>query len=359
MGGELLADYQYLAPDTVTTIQHRNPITGQWVKNAVRAELDPLGAETGYYNPYMYSLSYPDMISGEALYSIRGNAMDIRGGCAFGGMPISCSELHEQLGAGAIPPASDLDGANRRLQIDSPFRPLWPIDWAPPFLDWVARTNRQLTTQNYIELGAEWIQGVYQARIDQAEIEKTVLAALASADCVRFAQTILGAQKRKGLGTLLDVAKTFFSFSGARITRDPPRGSTMKVSNPIGRIKRRDAQIYSLGNDDRLSATEQMLTDADHAIGELFHLAAEGNYYTDEELARAVNNSSYASDAYGLMNNGNPLIDPRSNIFDRRYIPDKKDENDRENSFSRYFHTIQRRYCTSRPRVERGVGYSR
>jgi hypothetical protein len=82
-----------------------------------------------------------------------------------------------------------------------------------------------------------------------------------------------------------------------------------------------------------------------------------GEHYSDEELARAVKNSSYAADAYSLMKSGKPLIDPRSNIFDKRYIPDKKDKNDRAHSFSKYFHTIQEKYCTSKPGYERGVGF--
>lgn len=100
-----------------------------------------------------------------------------------------------------------------------------------------------------------------------------------------------------------------------------------------------------------------MLDDADNAIGELFHFAAQGEHYSDEELARAVHGSDFGRDAYALMNNGKPLIDPRSNPFDSRYIPDKKDKYDREHRFSRYFHAIQRRYCTSKPGFERGVGY--
>jgi len=132
----------------------------------------------------------------------------------------------------------------------------------------------------------------------------------------------------------------------------------MGVSNPVGRISRGTAQIYSLGNDSTLSRNEQMLNDADNAISELFHLAAEGNYYSDEELARAIHNSPYAADAYALMSSGKPLIDPRSNIFDPSYIPDKKDKNDAAHSFSRYFHTIQRQYCTSRPGSQRGVGFT-
>ena len=100
-----------------------------------------------------------------------------------------------------------------------------------------------------------------------------------------------------------------------------------------------------------------MLADADNGISELFHLAAHGEHFSDEELATAVSNSSYGSAAYSLMSNGKPLIDPRSNIFDPRYIPDKNDKNDRAHSFSRYCHTIQKKYCTSKPGFERGVGF--
>ena len=109
--------------------------------------------------------------------------------------------------------------------------------------------------------------------------------------------------------------------------------------------------------DPTLTANQQILDDADNAIAELFHLAAQGSYYSDEELANAVHNSAYAADAYALMSNGKPLIDPRSNIFDPGYLPDKKDKNDRAHSFSRYFHAIQQKYCTSKPGFERGVGF--
>ncbi|HEY2962507.1 MAG TPA: hypothetical protein VGJ37_08845, partial [Pyrinomonadaceae bacterium] len=95
-GGELLADYQSLAPYTITDFKHGNPTTGQWVKSAVRTELDPLGADVGYFNPYSYNMSYADMMGSDNLYYIRGNAMDIRGGCTLDGMPISCSELQER-----------------------------------------------------------------------------------------------------------------------------------------------------------------------------------------------------------------------------------------------------------------------
>jgi hypothetical protein len=97
-GGELLADYQYYpAPYTITTIRHRNPATGQWVKNAVRTELDPLGADMGFVNPYSYNLSYSDVMGADNLYYHRGNALDIRGGCALNGLPIPCSLANEAI----------------------------------------------------------------------------------------------------------------------------------------------------------------------------------------------------------------------------------------------------------------------
>lgn len=193
--------------------------------------------------------------------------------------------------------------------------------------------------------------------MDEPAIESTVLGALATKPCEGFANTVLGAQKRKGLGTLNDVAKSFFALGGPHFTRVRPPGSTLGIANPIGRISRGTAKIYTLGNDVSLTSTQQMFNDSDSAISELFHLAAQGDHYSDEELAKAVHNSPYAADAYSLMKNGKPLIDPRSNIFDPRYIPDKRDKNDRAHSFSRYFHTIQQKYCTSRPGSERGVGY--
>ena len=96
-GGELIADYQHTGVNTITTIQHRNPTTGQWIKSAVRTELDPLGADVGYISPYLYNLTYSDIMGSDNLYDIRGNARDLRGGCALDGMSISCSFLNEMM----------------------------------------------------------------------------------------------------------------------------------------------------------------------------------------------------------------------------------------------------------------------
>ena len=47
-------------------------------------------------------------------------------------------------------------------------------------------------------------------------------------------------------------------------------------------------------------------------IGELFHLAAKGAHYTDQEVATAVANSPYAADAESKVSTTDmPLIDPR------------------------------------------------
>ncbi len=96
-GGELLADYQYTGSYTFTSLRHRNPTTGNWVKNAVRTELDPLGADVSVTNPYVYNLSYSDIMGSDNLYYQRGNALDIRGGCQLDSMPIPCSLLNEAM----------------------------------------------------------------------------------------------------------------------------------------------------------------------------------------------------------------------------------------------------------------------
>jgi hypothetical protein len=212
-----------------------------------------------------------------------------------------------------------------------------------------------VTVGDYEVWGADpWLLGfalLPQNPIDEKGIEKSVLTALASKACMDFANTVLGAQKGKGLGSLIDVAKAFFALPGQRLTRARPENSTLGVSNPIGRIASGNAQIYSLGNDPTLTPNTQMLQDADNVISELFHLAAKGDYYSDEDLAKAVHNSTYASDEKSL-------IDPRANIFDPRYIPYKKDPYDSSNSYSRYFHIIQMKYCTSEPGHERKIGWA-
>jgi YD repeat-containing protein len=357
--------------------EHMNPVTGSRInsaghssyRNTARDERDSFGAEIPTSNPYP-SQSYVDYKFGEQLYIEGGDPFDYSTGREIDGIPVSEAEFQRRVQNGSA--VGDVFRGGRyvgslnlakymlfsRISITfEVFQPpleldqhpeLWPGYYIGSFTEEVELSGPQ-TKPNQNSSSS-------QNPFDEPRIERTVLAALGTKSCIDFANTVLGAQKRNGLGTLADVAKSFFALSGPRFTRTPPPGSTLRVANPIGRISTGTAQIYALGNAN-LTVTEQMLNDADNAISELFHLASRGAYYSDSELANAVHNSAYAADAYSLMSNGKPLIDPRSNIFDPAYIPDKKDKDDRENSFSRYFHAIQQKYCTSKPGFERGVGY--
>ena len=66
----------------------------------MRTELDPLGADVGYTSPYAYNMTYSDIMGSDNLYSIRGNALDIRGGCTLDGMSIACNEAMEAVRSG-------------------------------------------------------------------------------------------------------------------------------------------------------------------------------------------------------------------------------------------------------------------
>jgi YD repeat-containing protein len=361
------------------SFEHHNPVTGSWVtsighssyRTTTREERDPVGAEVPLANPYPAAQSYVDWKSTQPLFIEGGDPFDYTSGRTIDGLPVSEAEFQRRIGNGSVGAgvfaggkfAGFFDLTERSsigyitIIIDVFNPPLELKDYPDEFPRYFYRSFEE-----YVELNGSRTLGNHtstkpQNRIDEPAIEKTVLAALATKSCQDFANTVLGAQKRIGLGTLTDVAKSFFALSGSRFTRIRPPGSTLGVANPIGRISIGTAQIYSLGNDPTLTANQQILDDADNAIAELFHLAAQGSYYSDEELANAVHNSAYAADAYALMSNGKPLIDPRSNIFDPSYLPDKKDKHDRAHSFSRYFHAIQQKYCTSKPGFERGVGF--
>ena len=95
----------------------------------------------------------------------------------------------------------------------------------------------------------------------------------------------------------------------------------------------------------------------DSTIAELFHLAARGDHYTDKELAETVNSSDYWVDAYKKIGTTDrPTIDPRANPFDVNYVHDPNDP-DKSLAYSRYFHTIQAKYCTNEPGTQRGVSF--
>ena len=164
--------------------------------------------------------------------------------------------------------------------------------------------------------------------------------ALASSDCIEFARTVLNgvANKKNRVfpagGTLIDVFNAFLA-QGANhplITRNKPSDS-WGYGNPVGNIKKGDAAIFSLNKGTTGS-------DADTVISELFHLAGQNKYYTDERLAKAVHNSSYASDAAAV-------IAPEANIFDKQHYQARGWRKDQ--AYSAYFHYIQMLHCTAVP----------
>lgn len=342
-------------------VRWRDPdsATGSWVEISAqpnrfitRREMDPLGADVSenpwalYENPNYLNLKD----NGERAFFDGDDPFNPGSGCSIDGLPLSCSRLDSMMAAGAVQSYQpDVWRKDRNGLPSHPHDTVIDYGLGIYVTYLYSASNQELG-------GSRSLIETPQNPPDESGIEKAVRDALATKACQDFAAAILGAQKRKGFRTLNAVASQFFALSGPHFTRTPPPNSTMKIGNPIGRIARGTAQIYSRG-DGNVSTAEQMLTDADTAIAELFHLAAKGEYYTDKELAEAVHNSSYGADADSKTKGGLPFIDPRSNPFDPRYIPQKNDPNDLENSYSRYFHAIQRKYCTSRPGSERGVGF--
>jgi hypothetical protein len=183
---------------------------------------------------------------------------------------------------------------------------------------------------------------------DTISIREWVMAILATPDCREFAKETLDAldKKRKGLGTLEEVAEAFFAQKGYLFSRLKPENSR-GVGNPLGSLRKGDAKIFSSGSHER-NFVEQLFKDVDTVIAELFHLAAKGQYYTDGELAKAVHNSKYASDANRVIGpQGQVLIAPTRNIFDDAYI--KLPKVSKEDAYSNYFHAIQDKHCSTNP----------
>jgi YD repeat-containing protein len=116
-GNERIADYSSFSGggQTFTNIEwrHSNPVTGTATKTLVdgvpidRKEFDPLGAEVGNHDPYFdipdfELLNYLDWKGDEPLYIDGGDPLDLSGGCALDGMPISCNRLLHMIEVGAV-----------------------------------------------------------------------------------------------------------------------------------------------------------------------------------------------------------------------------------------------------------------
>ena len=134
-------------------------------------------------------------------------------------------------------------------------------------------------------------------------------------------------------GSLVDVFNAF-SAQGATpslITRKKTPYS-WGYGSVVGKIKNGDAAIFI--PDGGTTGSE-----ADTVIAEIFHLAGTDNY-SDEQLAKAVYHSRYASDAASV-------IAPQANIFDNQHYQARGWKE--HQAYSVYFHYIQMLHCTAVP----------
>ncbi len=72
-----------------------DPLTGSWVQVGQRREPDPLGAETGGWNPYVSTTPPYDPLdpTGSGAFKEMGDISDIRGSCVLDSMPVPCRYL--------------------------------------------------------------------------------------------------------------------------------------------------------------------------------------------------------------------------------------------------------------------------
>jgi hypothetical protein len=132
--------------------------------------------------------------------------------------------------------------------------------------------------------------------------------------------------------SIIDVFNSFLAqgTNHSLITHNKPSGS-WGYGNPVGNIKTGGAAIFT-PNGGTIGSV------ADTVISELFHLAGQNKYYTDEQLAKAVYNFSYASDAA-------TVIAPEANTFDKQHYQPRGWRKDQ--AYSAYFHYIQMLHCTA------------
>lgn len=114
--GVLLAEHTNVCTNCVQNIKinEMNPLTGSGYKtagdlggaDAFREERDPLGANTGLEDPWLYyeAPTYGELIGNQQpLYlEMGGNPFDPNGGCERDGMPYRCSALQRDIDNGTI-----------------------------------------------------------------------------------------------------------------------------------------------------------------------------------------------------------------------------------------------------------------
>jgi len=169
---------------------------------------------------------------------------------------------------------------------------------------------------------------------DREGIINLVNEALQNDSCAQFAEktlATLSSSKNPTLkgGDLFSIFKLFLE-KGGTFTRTPPPGSA-GYGSPIGSIPNGASISMATFSNPAL----QNWSDAVTVIDELFHLSGSKEWYSDEELAKAV----HAIPEYAALTK----LDPSQNIFDPNYAGKDKDK---DAAYSNYFHDIERRLCT-------------
>jgi YD repeat-containing protein len=344
------------APGPLVMMTDRNPLG---ISETSMAVYDPLGNYIpfkSYGNPIPPPGSYSSA-SMSGLSSSQANAQSYGVGCVMDGVPTNCKKVMEQLEKGRARKVEVLGPAitssvTRLMMSLTPvggkFVPASVVN-APKAAVELSNGRGFTSSIGAAELWLDYIlapgvQRAFEQNPQNPGLDPSVSAlvstALASSDCIEFAQTVLNGVSNKknpvfaASGSLIDVFNAFLA-QGANhplITRNKPSNS-WGYGNPVGKIKHGDAAIFSPNGGTTGS-------EADTVISELFHLAGSNKYYTDEQLAKAVHNSSYASDAAAV-------IAPEANIFDKQHYQARGWRKDQ--AYSAYFHYIQMLHCTAVP----------
>jgi hypothetical protein len=266
-------------------------------------------------------------------------------GCAFSEVPISCQMAAHLTGFGVNNAAGNATGSGPSAITfpGDPLHPPDPVDWHPDFIDWVRRTGRRLTDENFLSLGSAWLAQLLgsawppQNTALNPFLVNRIKQELEESDCATFAQTIMNQLAPEKGSSLVDVFDAFLKQPKPHdlLTRTTPSGSWGEAS-AIGSIKESTAYIFA-----RKVNVNQTKADADNIIAELFHLARMNGSYTDKQLANAARRTPYASEAANYLA-------PSANVFDRGYKPGGWNEQN-QYGYSVYFHTIQKQHCGFRP----------
>jgi YD repeat-containing protein len=151
------------------------------------AEMDPMGANAGLMKPF----TWPPPTSSGKLQPYYGvpDLNTAYQGCELSGIPAPCSVVMSSTGNSVL--GYWFGGP------EGPGTPFYPADWHPDFVGWLVIKQRQLTSDNFMSLGQEWLMS-YQderKRLTDAQIAQllsNLQKYLGDPDCAKYIQTMLG-----------------------------------------------------------------------------------------------------------------------------------------------------------------------